>query len=179
MRLPRGTSQRNVEVEGSQRESCWQPAKRATTGHRAWPCCSLVKLFATTKITECDTWVERLRPTLRRSRSIPAIAVPPQTSACGTSGGPGIAFLRLGRYMPSERRLLDGKPTFHSQSILYAPRTRDAHRSPWGHLGPLPGPLRGRSSTARCCCRQHSRKLFRYLNCPGWSYRVDLAANAA
>ena len=64
-------------------------AKRATTAHRAWPCGSLVKLFATTNISECDTWVERLRPTLRRSRSIPAIAMPPQTSSMRTSGAFG------------------------------------------------------------------------------------------
>jgi len=69
-------------------------AERATTGHHAWPCCSLVKLFAATNITECDTSVERLRPTLRRSRSFPAIAMPPQTSSmrtCGAfDGGKGI-----------------------------------------------------------------------------------------
>ena len=64
-------------------------AKRATRGHRAWPCCSVVKLFARTKITECDIWFERLRSTLRHSRSIPAIAMPPQTSSMPTSGAFG------------------------------------------------------------------------------------------
>ena len=33
-----------------------------------------------------DTWVERLLSTLRRSRSVPASAMPPQTSSKGTSG---------------------------------------------------------------------------------------------
>jgi hypothetical protein len=42
-----------------------------------------------------------------------------------------------------------GKPTFHSQSILCAPSTHHAHRSPYGSLGLLPGPLRARSSTER------------------------------
>jgi hypothetical protein len=50
--------------------------------------------------------------------------------------------------------IADGKPTFHSESILCAPSTRDAHRSPWGNLGLLPGPLHGRSSTERFCCRR-------------------------
>jgi len=48
----------------------------------------------------------------------------------------------------------DGKPTFHSQSILCAPSTRNAHGSPWGNLGLLRGRLHCRSSTERCCCRR-------------------------
>jgi hypothetical protein len=53
--------------------------------------------------------------------------------------------------MPSEWCSLDGKMTFHSQSGLCAPSTHDAHRSPWGNLGLLPGRLPGRSSTERFC----------------------------
>jgi hypothetical protein len=50
------------------------------------------------------------------TRSIPSSAVPAQTSACETSGGPGIAIQRVGRYMPSERRSFDAKPTFRAKS---------------------------------------------------------------
>ena len=41
-------------------------------------------------------------------------------------------------------RPFSGKPTFHSQSILCAPGANDAHRSPAGDPGLLPGPLPGR-----------------------------------
>ena len=44
---------------------------------------------------------------------------------------------------PSDRPSMEEKPTFHSQSILCGPCTRDAHRSHWGNLGLLPGRLRG------------------------------------
>jgi hypothetical protein len=45
------------------------------------------------------------------------------------------------------------------------PSAHDVHRSPWGNLSLQPGPLRGRSSTTRCCRRQHSSELFRCMNC--------------
>jgi hypothetical protein len=55
--------------------------------------------------------------------------------------------------MPSgpQNGVRDGNLTFQAQSILCPLSTHDARRSPWGKLALLLGPLRGRSSTARCC----------------------------
>ena len=38
---------------------------------------------------------------------------------------------------------------FQAQSILYDPRTKDAHRSPWGKFGMLLGPGQAAFDTRR------------------------------
>jgi len=83
-------------------------------------------------------------------------ARPGQESECGTG---------LFRVAPTKART---EPHFRwADGQVAVPSTHDAHRSPWGNLGLLPGAHRSRPSTETFCSGQHSRELFRYLNCPG------------